>query len=152
MIDLFRRALTEKGLKHFMPVEKCGQPFTCLFRRALTEKGLEQGPRTTRRWRPTQTLIRIGERVTLPAQRARTIKPGAERWRRPRRRRAALGKRKNNSEAPIGALQNEARVRSHVSAVSTMKISQERNIVRNARRVDPVTPRLGLGWLWGPST
>ena len=82
-------------------------------------------------------------RATFPAQRADTIEPGAERWRRPRRHRAALGKRRNNPQAPNGALQNEAGVRSHVSAVSSMKISQEANIVRNTRRVDPCCAPVG---------
>ncbi len=87
--------------------------------------------------RTLKSYSATSEGATLPAQRADTIEPGAERWRRLRRHRAALGRRRNNSQAPFGALQSEAKVRFLVSTILSIKIKilQKANIVRNTRRV-----------------
>ncbi len=99
---------------------------------------------------PSRPCFGTLDGIALPAQRAGTIEPGAERWRRSRRHRAALGKRRNNPQAPNGALQNMTRVRTLVNTILSMKISQEANVVRNTRRVGPCCAPVGALMVLGP--
>ena len=53
------------------------------------------------------------------------------------------GKGEKQFPSPERGATNEDRVRSHVSAVSSMRISQEANIVRNTRHFDPCCAPVG---------
>ncbi len=99
--------------------------------------------------RPLKSCFAIWEGATLPAQRADTIEPRAERWRRLRRHRAALGRRRNISQAPNGALQNMTQVRTLVNTILSMKISQDANIVRNTQRVSSWCAPVGAWMVMG---